>query len=94
MEQIDRVIHEPVRLRALTLLSGVASAEFSFLLRVLDLTNGNLSVHMRKLEEAGYVSVSKEFVGRTPRTSYAITAEGQGALRRYWRVMDGLRERG
>jgi len=91
MEQIDRIIHEPVRLRALTLLSGVESAEFSFLLRVLDLTNGNLSVHMRKLEEAGYVSVTKEFVGRTPRTSYAITPVGREALRRYWRAMDRLR---
>ena len=92
MEQIDRIVHEPVRLRALTLLSGVQAAEFSFLLKVLGLTNGNLSVHMRKLEEAGYVSVTKEFVGRTPRTTYEITEEGQEALRGYWRVMDAMRE--
>ena len=91
MEQIDRIIHEPVRLRALTLLSGVQAAEFSFLLKVLGLTNGNLSVHMRKLEEAGYVSVAKEFVGRTPRTTYQITGEGREALRGYWRVMDEMR---
>ncbi len=91
MEQIDRIVHEPVRLRALTLLSGVQAAEFSFLLKVLNLTNGNLSVHMRKLEEAGYVSVAKEFVGRTPRTTYAITEEGREALRGYWRVMDEMR---
>ncbi len=76
MEQIDRTIHEPVRLRALTLLSGVVSAEFTFLLKVLNLTNGNLSVHMRKLEDAGYVTVTKEFAARTPRTSFAITREG------------------
>jgi DNA-binding transcriptional ArsR family regulator len=91
MEQIDRIVHEPVRLRALTLLSGVQAAEFSFLLKVLALTNGNLSVHMRRLEEAGYVSVAKEFVGRTPRTTYAITEKGREALRGYWRVMDGMR---
>ncbi len=91
MEQIDRTIHEPVRLRALTLLSGVEAAEFSFLLRVLNLTNGNLSVHMRKLEEAGYVAVTKEFVGRTPRTTYAITPRGRDALRRYWRLLDHIR---
>jgi len=94
MEQIDRIVHEPVRLRALTLLSGVQAAEFSFLLKVLGLTNGNLSVHMRKLEEAGYVSVAKEFVGRTPRTTYAITREGREALRGYWRVMDEMRRNG
>jgi DNA-binding transcriptional ArsR family regulator len=94
MEQIDRIVHEPVRLRALTLLSGVQAAEFSFLLKVLNLTNGNLSVHMRKLEEAGYVEVSKEFVGRTPRTRYAITEAGRGALREYWRVMEGIQRRG
>ncbi len=91
MEQIDRTIHEPVRLRALTLLSGVKSAEFTFLLKVLNLTNGNLSVHMRKLEDVGYVTVTKEFVGRTPRTSFAITEAGRQALRRYWRAMDELR---
>jgi DNA-binding transcriptional ArsR family regulator len=94
MEHIDRIIHEPVRLRALTLLSGVQAAEFSFLLKVLSLTNGNLSVHMRKLEEAGYVEVTKEFVGRSPRTTYAITEAGREALRGYWRVMEDLRGEG
>ena len=91
MEPIDRVVHEPVRLRALTLLSGVEAAEFSFLLKVLGLTNGNLSVHMRKLEEAGYVSVAKEFAGRVPRTTYAITGPGREALRGYWEAMEQLR---
>jgi DNA-binding transcriptional ArsR family regulator len=93
MDQIDRVIHEPVRLRALTLLSSVKAAEFSFILKVLGLTNGNLSVHMRKLEEAGYVAVTKEFAGRVPRTTYAITSTGRDALRTYWATMERLRKR-
>ena len=92
MEQIDRLVHEPVRLRALTLLAGVKEAEFSFLLRVLGLTNGNLSVHMRKLEGAGYVTVTKEFAGRLPRTSYALTATGRQALTQYWGTMERLRK--
>ncbi len=92
MEPIDRIVHEPVRLRALTLLSGVEAAEFSFLLKVLGLTNGNLSVHMRKLEDAGYVTVTKEFAGRVPRTTYAITKPGREALRAYWEAMEHLRK--
>ncbi len=91
MEPIDRIVHEPVRLRALTLLSGVREAEFSFLLKVLGLTNGNLSVHMRKLEDAKYVTVTKEFAGRVPRTTYAITETGREALRGYWQAMEKLR---
>ena len=92
MPEIDRLVHEPVRLRALTLLSSVKEAEFSFLLRALQLTNGNLSVHMRKLEEAGYVAMSKTFVGRVPRTMFAITPAGKRALEQYWRTLDKLRK--
>ena len=92
MSEIDRLIHEPARLRILTLLSSVKEADFSFILRLLRLTNGNLSVHMRKLEEAGYVSVAKEFVGRTPRTTYAITEAGGKALQSYWTAMEQLRK--
>lgn len=91
MPEIDRLVHEPVRLQALTLLANVQEAEFSFLLRVLRLTNGNLSVHMRKLEEAGYVTVTKSFVGRVPKTNFAITDHGRQALQNYWQVLDQLR---
>jgi len=94
MEQLDRLIHEPVRLRALTLLSGVEEAEFSFLLKALRLSSGNLSVHMRKLEEAGYLSVTKKFVGRVPRTAFSITPAGRKALRQYWRTLDQIRAGG
>lgn len=91
MEPIDRTIHEPARLRALTLLSAVKEADFSFILRALGLTNGNLSVHMRRLEEAAYVSMTKTFVGRVPKTMFSITTRGRRALEEYWRTLDELR---
>jgi DNA-binding transcriptional ArsR family regulator len=91
MMEIDRIIHEPVRLRVLILLSGVKEAEFSFILKALQLTNGNLSVHIRKLEDAGYVSMIKTFVGRVPKTMFSITSEGKRALSQYWQAMDQLR---
>jgi len=91
MAQIDRLIHEPVRLRVLTLLSGVEEAEFSFILKVLRLTNGNLSVHTRKLEDAGYISVAKRFFGRVPRTTFSITRRGRKALEDYWGALDEIR---
>lgn len=94
MKPIDRTIHEPARLRVLTLLSGVKEAEFSFILRALGLTNGNLSVHMRRLEEAGYVSMTKTFVGRLPKTMFSITTRGRRALDKYWRTLDELRADG
>jgi len=94
MKPIDRTIHEPARLRVLTLLSGVKEADFSFILGALRLTNGNLSVHMRKLEDAGYVSMAKTFVGRVPKTMFSITPRGKRALEKYWRTLDELRADG
>jgi len=91
MHQIDRLIHEPVRLRVLTLLSGVKEAEFSFVLKALRLTNGNLSIHTQKLEDAGYISVSKAFLGRVPRTTFSITRRGRKALEEYWQALDEIR---
>ena len=94
MREIDRLVHEPARLRALTLLSGVKEAEFSFILQALRLTNGNLSVHMRKLEEAGYITATKSFVGRVPKTMFSITVRGKRALVEYWRTLDEWRAGG
>lgn len=91
MQEIDRTIHEPARLRALALLTGVKEADFTFILRALQMTNGNLSVHMRRLEEAGYVSVTKTFVRRVPKTMFSITTQGRRALERYWQTLDELR---
>ncbi|HOQ89763.1 MAG TPA: transcriptional regulator [Candidatus Hydrogenedentes bacterium] len=91
MKDLDRVIHEPARLRILTLLAGLEAADFMFLLTTTGLTKGNLSSHMDKLEKAGYVSVRKTFVGRVPHTEYTITPEGAAALDRHWRELDEIR---
>lgn len=92
MSELDRTIHEPARLRILTILSGVDAADFSFLLTALGLTKGNLSSHMDKLEKAGYVQVEKGFVGRIPHTDFQITPAGRAALDQYWNDLDAIRQ--
>ena len=91
MDDLDRTIHEPARLRILTLLSGVDEAVFSFLLKTVGLTKGNLSSHMDKLEKAGYVTIAKSFNGRIPHTDFRLTAEGRSALEKYWEELDAIR---
>lgn len=91
MTDLDRTIHEPARLRILTLLSGVDAVDFNFLLSTLGLTKGNLSSHMDKLEKAGYVQVEKSFNGRIPHTEFRITGAGRSALREYWQGIDAIR---
>lgn len=88
---LDRIIHEPARLRILTILSGVDVADFSFLANTLGLTKGNLSSHMDKLEKGGYVSIEKSFNGRIPHTEFSITSEGRRALSQYWEDIDAIR---
>jgi DNA-binding MarR family transcriptional regulator len=83
IDQIDEVIHGRVRLGIMAYLSSAEQAEFTTLKARLQLTDGNLSVHLRKLEEAGYVGVEKSFSGRKPLTRIRITAEGQDAFVRY-----------
>lgn len=80
---IDRVVHEPARLLILGLLYVVESADFLFLLNQTGLTKGNLSSHLSKLEDAGYVQVNKEFVEKIPRTLLRITPKGREALQAY-----------
>jgi DNA-binding transcriptional ArsR family regulator len=87
LAEIDRVIHEPARLAILGLLSAVDSADFLFVQNQTGLTGGNLSSHMARLEEAGYVEVTKEFVNRIPRTLLRSTKKGRSALRQYKRNM-------
>lgn len=93
---IDKVIHEPTRLMLMSYLYVVASADFLFLMRETGLTRGNLSSHMSKLEEAGYVRVKKEFVDKKPRTLFTFTDEGRAAFRLYRenmkRVLNSLPE--
>jgi DNA-binding transcriptional ArsR family regulator len=86
----DRLIHERIRLGILSALVVNPSLTFNDLKRLLDTTDGNLSVHARKLEEAHYISCSKYFDGRVPRTEYRITREGRQALDRYLDRMEVL----
>ena len=81
--EIDPLIHAPTRLKIMAYLSIVESADFTFLMRQTGLTRGNLSVNLRKLEDAGYVSISKEFVDRVPRTLICLTDEGRQAIQTY-----------
>ncbi len=80
---LDRIIHEPARLLVVTILSGVVSADFLFLQRETGLTKGNLSAHLSRLEEAGYVKIEKTFKGKFPLTVCKLTAAGQKALAKY-----------
>lgn len=87
---LDRVIHERVRLAIVSALATAPSLTFNELKHVLGVTDGNLSVHARRLEEAGYVACTKSFVSRVPRTEYALTARGRTALERYVGHMEDL----
>lgn len=84
---IDRTVHAPARLMILAFLSAVDSADFTFLLNQIGLTRGNLSSHLQKLEEAGYISVQKEFVDRIPRTLIRLTDAGREAIHIYRETM-------
>jgi len=88
--ELDRLVHERVRLGMLSALAVNDRLTFSELKELLKATDGNLSVHARKLEDAGYVSCSKSFEGRIPRTEYRLTAAGRQALARYLDHMDAL----
>ena len=87
---IDRVIHEPVRLAILKILSSVKEVDFKFLLTTLGLTKGNLATHINKLEETKLIAVKKEFRGKIPHTSYRITNTGRRQFKEYWENMKEL----
>ena len=88
--RLDRLIHERLRLGILSALSVNESLTFNELKKLLDTTDGNLSVHARKLEEAGYLTCAKSFEGRIPRTDYRLSAAGKRALERYLDHMEAL----
>jgi DNA-binding transcriptional ArsR family regulator len=88
--KLDRLVHERLRLGILSALAVNDSLTFNELKKLLDTTDGNLSVHGRKLEEAGYVACAKSFQGRMPRTDYRLTAAGRRALDRYLDHMEAL----
>ena len=90
LTELDRLIHEPARLLIVTILSTVASADFLFLQRETDLTKGNLSAHLSKLEEAGYVRIEKTFKGKLPLTVCKLTSGGQKAFKAYRQQLQSI----
>lgn len=80
---LDRIVHSPPRLMILAYLAAVENADFIFLMNQVNLTRGNLSSHLNTLEEAGYVSINKEFVDRVPRTIIQLTPAGRKAVTDY-----------
>ncbi len=89
---LDRVIHEPARLMIVALLSSVESADFLFLLKESGLTKGNLSVHLSRLEEAGYIQMQKTFRGKIPHTEYRLTKKGKSAFDEYRKSLGSIFE--
>ncbi|MDH4140137.1 MAG: transcriptional regulator [Coriobacteriia bacterium] len=89
-ETIDRLVHEPARLSIMAHLYVLDFADFVYLMNETGLTRGNLSSHMSKLEDAGYISVEKTFEGKIPRTVLSLTGSGRDALRSYRRTMEGV----
>jgi len=87
---LDRVIHERTRLAILSALAVNASLTFNELKELLRATDGNLSVHARKLEDAGYIGCTKSFAGRVPKTEYRLLAAGRRALEKYLDHMEAL----
>jgi DNA-binding MarR family transcriptional regulator len=87
---LDAVIHERVRLAIISALAVNEALSFNDLKKLLEITDGNLSVHARKLEDAGYVKCSKSFVVRQPRTEFKLTAAGRRALDEYLKQMEAV----
>ena len=83
IQDIDRLIHEPSRLTIMANLYVVQSADFLFLQHQTGMTPGNLSAHLSKLEDAGYIEVTKEFIERKPHTALALTKKGRVAFKEY-----------
>jgi DNA-binding transcriptional ArsR family regulator len=90
MFDLDKMIHEPVRLKIMIILSGVDSADFCSICQTLELTRGNLSAHMSKLEAAHYVQVKKTIVGKVPHTAFCLTKKGRKALTAYLDCFDRI----
>jgi DNA-binding transcriptional ArsR family regulator len=88
--QLNRLVHEPARLAILMVLDGVGEADFLYLQREGGFTQGNLSGHLAKLEEAGYVAIEKTFKGKVPLTVCGLTGKGKAALDLYTHQMRGI----
>jgi DNA-binding transcriptional ArsR family regulator len=90
LPELDRVIHERMRLAIVSALAANETLSFNELKALLGATDGNLSVHARKLEDAGYVACAKSFAGRVPNTRYRLTPEGRRAFERYVNHLEAL----
>src|SRR5690349_3856936 len=88
--ELDRLVHDRTRLAIVSALAASEPLTFTELKAITETTDGNLSVHTRKLEDAGYVSCTKGFEGRTPRTEYALTTAGRKALQKYLDHMEAI----
>ena len=89
-QRLDQVIHDRTRLAILAALAATETLSFTDLKTITGTTDGNLSVHARKLEDAGYVHCDKSYAGRTPRTDYRLSASGRRALEKYLDHMEAL----
>ena len=87
---LDRLIHEPARLAILTALSACETADFLFLKRLTGLSDGNLSSHVARLEEAGLVEIQKQFIDRKPSTQIKITDRGNTAIEKHWEQLSAI----
>jgi predicted ArsR family transcriptional regulator len=87
---INRVVHEPVRLAILKILTSAKEVDFNFLLTTLGVTKGNLATHINKLESTGLIEVKKQFRGKIPHTSYRVTRTGRNQFQKYWENMKAL----
>ncbi len=89
-QQLDEVIHSRIRLAIMAVLVSLDEVEFTFIRDKVKATDGNLSIHLKKLEEAEYVSVAKQFVGKKPQTTYKLTKKGRKAFEEYINRLEGL----
>ncbi len=90
--EVNKLIHAPIRLGIMTILNSVNKVNFIYLRKKLEVTDGNLSSHMEKLEKAGYVSVKKTFIDKKPNTVYSITEKGKKAFRGYLEHLEKIIE--
>jgi len=96
MAELNEIIHQPVRLRimaALVTLETGSEVDFTYLRELLEVTDGNLGAHLRKLEEAGYISVTKTFIDRKPRTFVAVSPEGRKVFQEHVAALESILKR-
>jgi DNA-binding transcriptional ArsR family regulator len=92
LANLDKLIHEPARLAILSALSACESADFTALRRLTGLSDGNLSVQLAKLEDAGLVAAQKQFIDKKPNTKVKITKKGIAAIQRYWEQLNAIKQ--